>query len=380
MAQKIKGITSITRKGTEYWYARVDGRRVYCGKNTKGYELAVAARSKYISKKYENREITAGLKVKKAKFNSFVELSNWYMTRPKIQQLISYSRSLSAVANVHRYFSKMHLGQIDVDTLEDYRESRKTEGAADNTINNEISLVSRMFHLALRRKKILSEMMPGEFPRENNAPPRRVVTDIEFEKLLEAADEDFEDVLICGYETAMRSTEIAELRASQVYLDVDHISGKKLDFIDVIDVKNKMPKTPPVSPRLKKVLERRLEGLDPDDRVFVDKTGAYYNTRISHKMRFCCKRAGVPYGDKLLDEQGNRIGVTFHCLRHTRTTKWVEAGWSDQIVMKATGHKDLKSYRGYVHLDAAAVMRLVEGDLAERHENGIKSSQSLATG
>ena len=93
-------------------------------------------------------------------------------------------------------------------------------------------------------------------------------------------------------------------------------------------------------------------------------------------MRKCCKNAGVPHGDKLLDEDGNRIGVVFHSLRHTRVTKWVEAGWSDQVIMKATGHKSLDVYRGYVHLDASAVMRLV----SETDKSGTKTLQMHATG
>jgi hypothetical protein len=45
MAKKMKGVTCITRNGATYWYARVDGQRVYCGKGDKGYKVAVAARS-----------------------------------------------------------------------------------------------------------------------------------------------------------------------------------------------------------------------------------------------------------------------------------------------------------------------------------------------
>jgi hypothetical protein len=45
MAKQMKGVTCITRKGTSYWYAQVDGRRVYCGKGEKGRNLAEAARA-----------------------------------------------------------------------------------------------------------------------------------------------------------------------------------------------------------------------------------------------------------------------------------------------------------------------------------------------
>jgi hypothetical protein len=43
MGVKMIGVTRIEKKGTSYWYARVDGKRVYCGKGTQGKEIAVAA-------------------------------------------------------------------------------------------------------------------------------------------------------------------------------------------------------------------------------------------------------------------------------------------------------------------------------------------------
>jgi uncharacterized protein (UPF0548 family) len=57
----IKGVTQ--KNG--YWYARVDGKQIYCGKGEKGFKMAKAAREKWNVKQYENREVNAGLKVKK---------------------------------------------------------------------------------------------------------------------------------------------------------------------------------------------------------------------------------------------------------------------------------------------------------------------------
>lgn len=79
MANKIKGVTCRERNGTQYWYARVRGQRVYCGKGDDGLKLAEAARSKEVAKRYENREMNAGLKVKKVQFKTVRNLANWYM-------------------------------------------------------------------------------------------------------------------------------------------------------------------------------------------------------------------------------------------------------------------------------------------------------------
>ncbi len=42
----IKGVTCIVREGVEYWYARIDGEKKYCGRASEGRRLAVAAKAK----------------------------------------------------------------------------------------------------------------------------------------------------------------------------------------------------------------------------------------------------------------------------------------------------------------------------------------------
>jgi|LQYC01.1.fsa_nt_gi hypothetical protein len=66
-----KGVISINRKGVQYWYARKGDKRVYCGKGDEGRKIAEASRAKYIAQQYEQKEIGAGLKVKRIEFKTF---------------------------------------------------------------------------------------------------------------------------------------------------------------------------------------------------------------------------------------------------------------------------------------------------------------------
>jgi integrase len=381
MAKKMKGVTSITRNGSTYWYAQVDGRRAYCGKDEKGRKLAEAARSKYVGRKYENREVQAGLKTRKAEFRTVKELCDWYMTLPGIQKQKNYRSRIGHAKHILDYFGNLPVGTVDGTEQERYRERRGAEGAAPGSINNEIALLSAMYHLALKDRKILPEQTPGRFPMEKGINPRRVLTEDEAESLItHAGDEGFRDVIICGYETAMRSREIQNLRAGQVHLDQTRITnGRKVvvDFIDlgIFDTKTQTRRTVPVSLRLKEILVRRLLGLGPDDHVFRTADGDLFSTTmIDERLKVVCKRAGIPYGDKAVNAKGERVGVVFHCLRHTRTTRWVEAGFSDEIIRRATGHKSLEAYRTYIKLDPSVVMRLVAPG-AEVYKTGIKSPQ-----
>ena len=55
-------------------------------------------------------------------------------------------------------------------------------------------------------------------------------------------------------------------------------------------------------------------------------------------------------------------------------SEWVMAGFSDEIIRRATGHKSLAAYQNYVKLDPFVIMRLVE---TKDYTNDIKIAQTL---
>ena len=132
MAKKYKKIKGVTCKNG-YWYARVEGKQKCCGKGNKGYKLAKTARMKWEVKQYENRELNAGLKVKKVELKKFIDLSNWYMTLPMIQDQKIYERKLPASVNLIKYFGNKRVNQLEADDQESYREFRKAQGHGWNS-------------------------------------------------------------------------------------------------------------------------------------------------------------------------------------------------------------------------------------------------------
>jgi integrase len=374
----LKGVSCVTRKGEAYWYARIGGGKTYCGKGDKGFQLATAAKAKDLAKGYEHKEIRAGLKVQRPEFHTVKDLLNWYMTEiPSVQAKKGYYRKTVACGHLVQHIGDRSVGDMEEIVQEAYRQVRKSEGAASKTIDVEIATLGAAYNTARRSKKIPAEFVPGRMLILKETNPRRTVTEAEFQKLLDAADPDFRDVLVCGYESAMRSSEICGLTAGQVKLNIHHISGATVDFIDlgIFDTKTKARRTVPVSAGLKEILERRLVGLGPEDRVFTDKGRRLSKFNVSDKMEALCTKAGVPYGDKLLNAKGEKAGIVFHSLRHTRTSKWVEGGFSDEVIRRATGHRSLQAYQTYVKLDPSVVMRLVETKTAK---NGTKTTETRA--
>ena len=57
-----------------------------------------------------------------------------------------------------------------------------------------------------------------------------------------------------------------------------------------------------------------MRGLNKDDLIFARTSGGRLTTDdIARYMKAACKNADVPYGDKLLNGKGERVGVVFHC-------------------------------------------------------------------
>ena len=100
----LRGVSCRSRNGVEYWYVRLGGEKKYCGKGDKGFEIAVAAKGKEVAQKYENKEASVGLKVKKVTFKTVTDLSNWYMQLPTIQKLSSYQQKVSRCSHLLKYF------------------------------------------------------------------------------------------------------------------------------------------------------------------------------------------------------------------------------------------------------------------------------------
>jgi len=188
------------------------------------------------------------------------------------------------------------------------------------------------------------------------------VTDDEYAALLAVAESDFRDILVAGWETGMRVSEILNLTADRVRLDVQHISGDALNYIHlgVFDTKTGAERIVPVSAELKAVLKRRMAGLSPDDIVFTIDGKKGNRGGVAGRLERLCNLVGIEYGDKPKDAKGERLGIVFHCFRHTRVSRWVKAGFSDEIVRRASGHRSLEAFQTYVKLDAHTMMRLVE--------------------
>ena len=134
---------------------------------------------------------------------------------------------------------------------------------------------------------------------------------------------------------AMRHGEIASLTASQVNL------SKRTLFLS--DTKNDDVRTVPLTNKAFATIKEVLDfPIQPDDTDLL----FYGNPGRDGKRR--------PYqSGRVWDQALERSGITnlrFHGLRHEATSRFVEAGLSDQQVSSITGHKSMQMLKRYTHL------------------------------
>ena len=111
----MKGVYSVERKGVFYWYARIDGRRIYCGKGEEGRKIAEASKAKEIAGNYEMREVQAGLKRQRIEFKTVTELFKWYLELPEVQAQKRYSTLLALVSHLNEHFGNKPILSVDTE-------------------------------------------------------------------------------------------------------------------------------------------------------------------------------------------------------------------------------------------------------------------------
>lgn len=241
----------------------------------------------------------------------------------------------------------------------------------DTTIDLEIQHMRTIFNEAYKSELISADDTPRQYEQLNEHNPRHVITASEYKSILKNCDPDFRDLLICAWESGMRQGEIINLVPAQIKLNLQHISGAVMDYIDlsIKDSKTKQRRYVPVSPVLKQVLIRRMAELDPEDYIFTRNGWPQNRTSIGRKLSEACKEAKVPYGDKITDVKGNKVGCVFHGFRYAWISRKIDEGWNDELIRLASGHNSLSSFRRYVRLEPLSVMKLVKKDKVLQNYN-----------
>jgi len=253
----------------------------------------------------------------------------------------SWKRDMNSIHHLKKFFGNVTLNMITPSSIEKYiawrKKSidRKGKHPAPATINRELACLKTAFNRAIRDgKAIENPVQKVKFLPENNVRDR-VLSEDEFERLLEASAEHLKPILICAYETGMRLGEILSLRWEQVDLEKGFIN------LQAGQTKTGEGRKVPISPRLCEVLSS------------LSRAGKYVFTyqgemvkSIKRSFKRACHHAGIR-------------DFHFHDFRHTFVTRMRRKGVPDRVIMNITGHKTLVMLNRYDRIDEQDLLQAV---------------------
>ena len=227
---------------------------------------------------------------------------------------------------IHKFGSdEVDLNKITTLVLDDFVIYFRGKGNSDSTVNRKLMCLSKIMKFAHERKKVV-ELPKLPLKKEPKGKIRWLTLE-EDKLLLKFFDfswtSDYLDYYIVAMDTGLRTGEMLRLQKKDIL-------EKR---IKVELTKSGEPRKVGLTPRAKRVLERRSRTLKDDDKVFMI-------TRTKLRYRFDVMRKEIP---ELKD-------VHPHVMRHTFCSRLVQLGAPLANVKELMGHEVIQTTMRYAHL------------------------------
>ena len=338
---------SIYKRGSVYWIQYYRNGKPY-RETTKGKKEADAKR---LLKKREG-EISEG-KLPGIYFDrvKFDELAEGFLRDYRINNRKSLVRAKRSAGHLKRYFEGCRVPEITTPRIEAYIEGRLAEGAANATINRELSALKRMLKLgAMQTPPMVNRVPHIPMLKENNI-RKGFFEHGEFIALRSALPSYLKGFATFAYKTGWRVSEIAGLKWNQVDLD------NSIVRIEPGEAKNDEGRTVYLDDELKAIFNQQWEARKSSSKlisyVFPNKSGNGTIQNLRKIWNTACRTVGIGYGYKVSKryvekwEDNLPSGPTIHDFRRSACRNMVRSGISERIAMKVSGHKTRSVFDRY---------------------------------
>ena len=234
------------------------------------------------------------------------------------------------------------LTNLNSTVLAKWRDAR-LETARPSTVVRELALISHIFTVARKdwgMEGLLNPAMEIRKPSLVGTARKRRLEAGEEDELLARARRyggPIYSIIVIALETAMRRSEIANLKWGQIDM--------KRRVIEIPITKNGEARDVPLSNRAVQTLKDLPRNID----------GSVFKWRgdsITHVFQKICNENGDGARNLLSD-------LCFHDLRHEATSRLFERGLNPMQVAAITGHKSLQMLKRYTHLRADDLVALL---------------------
>jgi integrase len=233
------------------------------------------------------------------------------------------------------YFGSLRAAAVKYENVQRYMEQRQASGAANATVNHEISLLHRAFSLGKEAGRVNAVPMFPKKLKENNV--RKGFFEREHFVILRSfLPNEVKPLVTFAFWTGCRKGEILSL----IWPQVDLI--ERVVRLEPGETKNDEPRVIPLVDELYEMLA--MQKVDRNQKwpecpwVFSRCGRQIKNFR--HAWDAACKAAG------LIDENGDPAKM-FHDLRRTGVRNLIRAGVSERVAMMISGHKTRSVFDRY---------------------------------
>jgi integrase len=318
----------IYKRGNIYWL------KYY--RNGKPYQESSRSKVKQVAKallKRREGEIGAG-KVPGIVFDKviFDELAEDFLRDYRINQRKSLIRAERSVKQLKAFFEGYKVPNIGTPMINQYIEKRLESGAANATINRELSALKRMLNIGAKQTPTKVDRVPYiQLLKENNT-RQGFFEHVEFFALRDELPDYLKGFVTFAYKTGWRLGEIQNLKWSQV----DRRRG--IVRLEAGMTKNDDARTVYLDDELKGVFDRQWElrkqngALTPY--VFPREDGKGAIGQFRKTWASACKKVGI---GKML----------FHDFRRSAVRNMVRAGIPERVVMMVSGHRTRSVFERY---------------------------------
>ena len=234
------------------------------------------------------------------------------------------------------YFKGQALQDITAEHIEAFKRQRSNEitrrnkKRSPNTVDRELALISKIFSLAVDYKYL--DDSPCRRVKFFHVKPteKKVITKEDEEKLLAVIDDNdrLRFIVQFGLQTGMRRGELMKLK----WADIDF--EKELICIPAQITKANKARVLPLMPEVQKILSSIREKDSSREEIFTGWKATLGG--ISGRFKKACEEAGL-------------AGYSFHCMRHTFSTRLKDAGIHPYVVRDWLGHQSIEMTNHYTH-------------------------------
>lgn len=259
------------------------------------------------------------------------------------------------------FFADLSTTKLTSEQIDSYVRRRLNDGAANASVNRELSALKRMYKLAMKSGRLKS--MPYIAMLKERNVRSGFVKDADYQALARETAKVglwLRGLFEVAYTYGFRKSELTTMRVRQVDLREGTIE------LNPGETKSDEGRAVQMTESVRQILAQCIAGKSPDELVFTRVNGAAAGN-FRRAWRKACAATGSP-------------GLLFHDLRRSGVRNMRRAGISEKVAMGISGHKTRSVFERYNIVDPAdlkeAAAKIEKG--AEKRTAEKESGEVLA--